>query len=109
MKTQHTALPWKVDKGLGCKKIKGGKMGKGRQAQYQVIGWTEGLHDEEKDKANAEFIVTACNSHYELIEALRKMRDFFQQYVPLVDHNGKSLNNDWDWNSIELVLKKAKA
>lgn len=38
---------------------------------------------EPEDEANAEFIVRACNSHYDLLEALRYARRFLNP----VDHD----------------------
>ncbi len=66
---KHTKLPWKHDKNLGCKTIKGGKHGKNRQGQYREVAYTPGLPNDEEDLANAELIVRAVNSHDALVEA----------------------------------------
>ncbi len=65
-----TELPWKHDKNLGCKTIKGGKRGKHRQGQYKDVAWTVGLVDDDEDLANAEFIIRAVNNHDALVGAL---------------------------------------
>lgn len=72
-KHKHTALPWHMLDGSGA---------------YQRISIISNLSDDaqvicridnkisqhpltEEDKSNAEFIARACNSHYELVEALK--------------------------------------
>lgn len=66
-KMQHSPLPWFVlEDNLGCKNI-GSKAGK----EIFTVGFTDGLPNEATDLANAQFIVTACNSYHELLEACR--------------------------------------
>ncbi|MGZ8432797.1 MAG: hypothetical protein ACXWYM_00435 [Candidatus Binatia bacterium] len=67
-KAQHTELPWKTnamevftDAGKSSKRI--------AFATGKAQGDDNSL---EELKANAEFIVRACNSHYELLEALQE-------------------------------------
>jgi len=61
----HTPTPWKVQK---CVKEFGG---------YQIgndeFGEVASISKYKGDKANAQFIVTACNSHEELKEVLSKI------------------------------------
>lgn len=54
-----TPAPWKHGGGPGCRSIKGGKIGRHRQAQYKDVAYTVGLHDDEEDKANAVLIASA--------------------------------------------------
>jgi hypothetical protein len=77
----HTPLPWGISYGFdltACKRHPG-------RATYvcgpnpESIGikistpWIEGAWDDDAEaKANAAFIVRACNSHYALIEALQQ-------------------------------------
>jgi hypothetical protein len=71
---EHTPLPWSISYGFD----RGGS-----RADYvagpnpKSIGiklaspWIEGAWDDDAEaKANAAFIVRACNSHYALVEAL---------------------------------------
>jgi len=55
----HTPGPWKFDKNLGCKTIRGGKSGPTKQAQYTELADTHGLNNEETDTANARLIAAA--------------------------------------------------
>jgi hypothetical protein len=48
-----TSKPWKADKNLGCKSIKGGKVGNWKQTQYKHIAYTVGLSNKKEDLANA--------------------------------------------------------
>lgn len=60
---KHTNTPWKVDKEISPKAI------------YSESGWliaqTNTIHDQKLGaEANAAFIVTSCNNHFALVEAL---------------------------------------
>jgi hypothetical protein len=46
-----TKGPWKADRNLGCKRIKGGKSGSSKQAQYYEVACTPGLYSEAEDLA----------------------------------------------------------
>ncbi len=52
----------------------------------------------EEHKANAEFIVRACNAHDDLVEALKYSRKF-------IPHN----HPDKPWEEIDAALAKAGA
>lgn len=79
MTQKHTALPWGVSHGYCL-------TGSDERTRHYVAGpepksigikiatpWIEGAWDgDEEANANAAFIVRACNSHYELLEALEK-------------------------------------
>ena len=66
---KHTSVPWEaycmgsegywIKPGLGDLRHKGKRI-----AYFGQLGW-------EEDKANAEFVVRACNCHYELLGALK--------------------------------------
>ena len=61
--SKHTELPWKL-----CKD------GKNIYCEEKDICITNCNHpDFEEAKANYEFIVTACNSHYELLETCKEV------------------------------------
>lgn len=53
--------------------------------------------------ANATLIAAAPELYY----ALKEMYEFFTAYVPLVDHNGRSLHNDWSYEKVVAALSKA--
>lgn len=63
-KTKHTQLPW-------VQTHKGGSITSPSKPRSTII-YDEGLFDGEEGEANAEFIVRAVNSHYELLEALKE-------------------------------------
>jgi len=65
VKTQHTALPWVIDKY--------GHVTRGREC-VSANGFSMVMSSGDRQneaKANAAFIVRACNSHYQLVSALR--------------------------------------
>jgi len=66
MRNEHTALPWKVE--INVKSYQGWCLIYSEQhGKIAEIPW----HDFNKtNDANARFIVTACNSHDELVELL---------------------------------------
>ena len=59
--TKHTRLPWFAE--AGGRKIYSGP-------DYDVVVCDVHDWEESEGRANAEFIVRACNSHYELVRAL---------------------------------------
>ena len=63
---KHTPLPWSFEKHTAGASIKGS--GKEWIATLQIS-----FVDDIEAKANAEFIVRACNSHYDLLEACKKV------------------------------------
>jgi len=85
---KHTALPWKVepyltperdDDPLGVYVVHPAS----KQLEDQYISCSEYFENEEREQAaldkvhaenvaNAEYIVRACNSHEELVEALKE-------------------------------------
>ena len=60
--SNHTPTPWKLD-----------DIGYGARINPDIawVGYGS-AHDNKTHRANAEFIVRACNSHYDLLEALQK-------------------------------------
>jgi len=100
----HTATPWKFDSTNGCKAIKGGKSGNTKQAQYKEIAYTVGLSNEEEDKANAQFIATACNSHDALLAAAKAALDGFEAV-----YNSLDSFDDAKVEPIKAILRSAIA
>jgi len=75
MSEEHTPTPWAIkENNLGCKEIVHLRKGETEyDSFFTAIGYTHGLACEAQDKANAEFIVRACNSHETLIEACKNL------------------------------------
>ena len=74
---RHTPLPWGIDLEINES---------GRSDAVGLVGGADGwtvadgwlnVATEEEGHANAEFIVRACNSHYELLEVVRKVAEHF--------------------------------
>jgi hypothetical protein len=69
--TKHTPLPWKIHSVTDKHhiQIRAKKAGTEFECSPAVLGgWDTSA---EENEANAQFITRACNSHYELLEALR--------------------------------------
>lgn len=84
--TPTSPSPWRIVKGsLGDMDFSSIEVP--NQVICQII---IGEDDPELDKANAEFIVRACNSHYDLLEALKKSAAFieaaFDEHESLIEH-----------------------
>jgi hypothetical protein len=63
-KTEHSKLPWnELEHEHGFYSIHSGETGR----VAEMVQWCE----EDIRKANAEFIVRACNSFYPMLEALK--------------------------------------
>lgn len=93
---KHTSLPWSISHGYDLSNLDGFASSYVCGPDPNSIGikiatpWIEGAWDDDAEaKANAEFIVTACNAHYdnlaritqleveraELVEALGRLVD----------------------------------
>ena len=66
----HTPAPWEVVKTIGAPEITGDNR------RIARILYDPGSEDEQVH-ANAQFIVTACNSHHDLLDALQLLLDAF--------------------------------
>lgn len=66
------------------------------------IAVTNGGHNAIDDKANAAFIARACNSHDELVDALKTA------HVALKFHPGGDSRMEGDIKNCESILTKAK-
>ncbi len=79
MKTEHTELPWYLDKNsllsAAAPVIVSDTCWKGRKREIARVLYHDGSEDPEVI-ANAEFIVKACNSHEDLLEALHVALEF---------------------------------
>ena len=68
---KHTALPWKFEQ--TTKTIR----------QIPSNCWIASVDSWDglvNNNADSEFIIRACNSHYELLEALKRVKLFYQSY-----------------------------
>lgn len=74
---EHSPLPWVIagpSSNLGEAEV--------IKSKYRTIAWTADSADEDgeyisaEDKANAAFIVRACNVHAKLVEALTEIAEF---------------------------------
>ena len=101
---KHTALPWKVQE----QKFEiESEDSTNFETTYSVSPTIDKLADcygLAEQKANAEFIVKACNSHYELLEALAIAAKALNIPVP----NMNQLRNSEDLKIIRKAIKKAE-
>lgn len=90
MSTKHTKLPWKA--------------GPVFQKEGRAIFWTDDskpgkwqrrvdAKDGVFNEADAELIVRACNSHYELLEALRDACAMMERAGAYTDHLRQAIQN----------------
>lgn len=85
--TGHTPLPWKAENGAG----------RGAWIMGADEGWSALVcgNNDETAIANKDFIVRACNSHYDILDCLKEAR--------------KHLDNaDIDLAYIDEVIAKAE-
>lgn len=85
--TQHTPGPWKVKtpKGLVGLEREGDRLIVSEETKEHVAAVFQYRNDNHKDKttslANAEFIVTACNSHADLLAACEALIGRAEKYA----------------------------
>ncbi len=78
--TPHTPLPWKgTDSRTGIFSA-GEPLGKNKIIGICAVDAVSRPLSE--NIANADFILTACNSHYDLLEALEKIANLDGRYRP---------------------------
>ena len=100
MKTKHSVLPWKTNEG----DFRTNGMGEfieindrdGEEIAHIMEDEPNGIR--KIDRANANFIIRACNNHYQLLEACKKAL--------------KIINNPFNekkmWiHDVETILKQA--
>ena len=68
---KHTPTPWRLSADGGA--ITTSKPGILEGSKTICGGLDNPLKDQDECKANAEFIVTACNSHDELLDTLNRI------------------------------------
>ncbi len=105
---KHTKLPWKCYKDPDSYRVRGAEdfyMLITSFRRYSTeLDWMERWDPEQE--ANAQFIVTACNAHYELIDALESMLNLeaAAKRSPLF----ADLDVDYHCNKARQALKQAK-
>jgi hypothetical protein len=98
-KTQHTPLQWSEVYFKALQK---------RHIRYYADGISETIAvldcgDFDTDKANAEFIVKACNSHDELVKTLKEIKDIADSGLT-IDHAQTQVISAKCWLAIQNVL-----
>ena len=107
---KHTATPWNMvsQKGLIGRQKEGDRLIYSVETKEHVSETFQYRNDEHTDAetsiANAEFIVRACNSHEELVEACKDVQYYFRNYE---EDNTTALVHLL--KKIESALKKAGA
>lgn len=69
--TKHTPLPWRIDDSSKPIHIRADWCDK----LVAEVGGGDGTFQCADDQPNAEFIITACNSHADLLAACRRSRN----------------------------------
>lgn len=87
MNTKHTPLPYNVSYDG---KIIGPREGSSHIIVCEMPVWwpsdrNKGHASQDAQEANAQFIVTACNAHYDLLEACKSMLDWMEFTIPNLD------------------------
>lgn len=111
MSAGHTPLPWEAASD-GCLRR---ATPSGMDFLRIASPWVESAWNcDETAEANAAFIVRACNSHYELLEALEKAALWFRDYerqhrAKLTDEgNLKADTNEERAMFLEAAIAKAR-
>jgi hypothetical protein len=89
----HTATPWRIS---GYSDVNGNYLHIGAETSPMVLASMNERHVDTK--ANAEFIVRACNAHDDLVRVLKKIR-----------RNDLPANEQPLWDEICAALAKAGA
>jgi len=85
MEKKHAPLPYRYSDSLE----EFGIVWAGNQALFDA---SSNNLDSDTQRANAEFIVRACNSHYELLELVKDYKSLlFSDYVGSRDYSGGQL------------------
>lgn len=100
VKTEHTPGPWFYDNGYIAHKDVDG--------DYAICEMHTAWDFKERD-ANAEFIVRACNSHYELLESCKKLMAYIDNGT-LVRNTANDAEDGWAIKMLPFVqdLKAAQ-
>lgn len=110
----HTPLPWEVetpshnDYPYALKAINGDNHKKGAVGT-RILRWGAFmLPSSDEAKANAAFIVRACNSHYDLVEALEALFNSYKELADSGDAGFWSLEDQPVGKQALAALAKAK-
>ena len=73
---KHTELPWQrnIPPAVKYPVVFSGR-------NKHVLSLKTLVMDEEEVEANMNFILTACNNHYELLEALKEAVSYMEDYI----------------------------
>lgn len=98
-KAAHTPLPWFVSRALIGQKSESLRVVNGDGAVVALAKAARG-----NKQANGEFIVRACNSHYESLEALEAARPYVAN---VVEADGAEFNRR-DLQKIDAAIARAR-
>lgn len=108
MKTEHTPTPWEMLPAYTNRNAY--PIGKLRNAgatkYWDIVGEATGIGGtEEEDKANASFIVRACNAHDELLAACKRTKALIES-----EYCGRLANTPFQGfiNEVEAAIAKAE-
>ena len=99
-KVKHTPLPWRVE----TKAITHPDIGD-VAVVYMINNADESVYEQE---ANAKFIVRACNSHYELLEACKEAYELVKNECEAHDKGDISRGDFTLLEELEDVIAKAE-
>ncbi len=104
--TKHTALPWKVvAEDIGDETFIYAPVGIKGADGFDVVSYEGGFTPNSEwkldvIKANADFIIRACNCHDELVEACKEAIELIEI---MTDYKGLST-----WKMLKAALSKAE-
>ena len=102
-KGKHTPLPWEH---VGYGTI-WPVSGEGSYPVAETFAHGSGkIKEDTIEFQNAEFIVKACNSHYEMLEALEHVLSGLEAWVEITDDDDKrDSDNEAIWEARAVILK----
>jgi hypothetical protein len=100
---KHTATPWYRDED--------GFIAAGSSDTYVTVADANCSDiDIDEREANTDFIIKACNNHYELLEALKQLEDVISGIEAEADNLGVDLSEAryW-WVKAQAIINKAES
>ncbi len=110
--TKHTSLPWLIFESYD--EIKGPGIDSSKAGISIILFGTKHEPDmgiqgrsPKEAKANAKFIVKACNSHYKLLEALKDTLKLLEEIVQAFEVNAWNTRDAAILDKVYATIKKA--
>ncbi len=95
--TKHTPIPWELQvNGVAYNIVAD------RETRHHLILLNMEYVDADEFEANAEFIVSACNSHADLLRAFEAINAVF------ITHTNDQINIDWIRSKVGQAIGRAK-